>query len=157
MQKDYYKILELNKNATTEEIKRSYRKLALKYHPDKNNGEEIRFKEITEAYEILSDPKKKQAYDNPQPRFNMMSMNMENMNNGVPHNINNILQQMHNMNLNRNFGFQYSFVFNNTDDKKQGNCNVCKGTGSIMKVIQQPGLCIRQTSTCPKCHGSGNN
>ena len=152
MSKDYYKILELNKNATIDEIKKSYRKLALKYHPDKNNGEEKKFKEITEAYETLSDPQKKHAYDNPRPQFNMMHMN-----NGVPHNINNILNQIHNMNLNRNFGFQYSFVYNNTDDKKKGNCDVCKGTGSIMKVIQQPGLCIRQTSTCPKCHGSGNN
>lgn len=156
MQKDYYKILELNKNATTDEIKKSFRKLALKYHPDKNNGEEIKFKEITEAYETLSDPKKKQSYDNPQSLFNMMPMNMTNMNNGVPHNINNILQQMHNMNLNRNFGFQYSFVFNNTADKKQGNCDFCRGTGSITKIIQKPGLSISQKSTCPKCHGCGN-
>ena len=58
---------------------------------------------------------KKHAYDNPRPQFNMMHMN-----NGVPHNINNILNQIHNMNLNRNFGFQYSFVYNNTDDKKKG-------------------------------------
>lgn len=61
---DHYKILELEDNATNEDIKRSYRKLALKYHPDKNNGEDIKFKEINEAYEILSDPVKKRDYDN---------------------------------------------------------------------------------------------
>ena len=151
MSKDYYKILELNKNARIDEIKKSYRKLALKYHPDKNNGEEKKFKELTEAYETLSDPQKKHVYDNPRPQFNMMHTN-----NGMPHNLNNIFRHIHNMNLNRNFGFQYSFVYNNSDEKK-GNCDVCKGMGNIMKVIQQPGLCIKQTSICPKCHGSGNS
>ena len=63
MSKNYYDLLELNKNATTEEIKKGYKKLALKYHPDRNteNKEqnEIKFKEITEAYNVLSDEKKK--------------------------------------------------------------------------------------------------
>ena len=153
---NYYEILGLKENCSQKSIKKRYKKLALKYHPDRG-GDEKKFKEITEAYETLSNPQKKHSYDNPRPRFNMMPMNMANMNNRAPHDINNILNQIHNMNLNRNFGFQYSFVFNNSDNKKQGNCDVCKGTGSIMKVIQQPGLCIRQTSTCPKCHGSGNN
>ena len=62
MSKNYYDLLELNKNATTEEIKKGYKKLALKYHPDRNteNKEqnEIKFKEITEAYNVLSDEKK---------------------------------------------------------------------------------------------------
>lgn len=64
MTKDYYKILGVSKNATTEEIKRAYRKLAHQYHPDKNHdssGE--RFKEINEAYQVLSDPQKKAHYD----------------------------------------------------------------------------------------------
>ena len=68
MAKDYYKILELDKNATYEEIKKSYRKLALKYHPDKNidNKEfcEEKFKDISEAYQILSDPENRYKYDN---------------------------------------------------------------------------------------------
>lgn len=58
---DYYKVLEVNKNATTADIKKAYRKLALKWHPDKNpeNQDEAnrKFKEISEAYEILSDGK----------------------------------------------------------------------------------------------------
>ncbi|CAO3663785.1 unnamed protein product [Umbelopsis ramanniana] len=64
--KDYYKILGLGKDASDSEIKKAYRKLALQYHPDKNAGDEkaeARFKEIGEAYAILSDPQKKQRFD----------------------------------------------------------------------------------------------
>lgn len=63
--KDYYSILELSKGATAEEIKKSYRKLARKYHPDisKEHGTEDKFKEVSEAYEVLSDPKKRTRYD----------------------------------------------------------------------------------------------
>jgi len=65
MGKDYYKILGVSRGATDDEIKKAYRKLALKYHPDKNQspGAEERFKEIGEAYDVLSDGKKKQIYD----------------------------------------------------------------------------------------------
>lgn len=65
MKRDFYEILGLNKNATTSEIKAAYRKLALKYHPDKNKSAdaEEKFKEINEAYEVLSDSEKKSAYD----------------------------------------------------------------------------------------------
>ncbi|XP_026492674.1 dnaJ protein homolog 1 [Vanessa tameamea] len=65
MGKDYYKILGLSKGATDDEIKKAYRKLALKYHPDKNKapGAEERFKEVAEAYEVLSDKKKREIYD----------------------------------------------------------------------------------------------
>ncbi|CAF0716582.1 unnamed protein product [Brachionus calyciflorus] len=65
MGKDYYKALGLSKGASDDDIKKAYRKLALKYHPDKNKepGAEEKFKEVAEAYEILSDPKKKEIYD----------------------------------------------------------------------------------------------
>ena len=65
MGKDYYKILGIAKNASEDDIKKAYRKLALKYHPDKNksSGAEEKFKEIAEAYEVWSDKKKRDIYD----------------------------------------------------------------------------------------------
>ncbi len=65
--KDYYKILGVDRNATLDEIKKAYRKLAQKYHPDRNPGNkeaEEKFKDINEAYEVLSDPDKRSKYDN---------------------------------------------------------------------------------------------
>jgi molecular chaperone DnaJ len=66
MKKDYYKVLGLSRNASEKEIKKAYRKLAMRYHPDKNPddaGAEASFKEAAEAYDVLSDSKKKKNYD----------------------------------------------------------------------------------------------
>lgn len=66
VKKDYYEVLEVDKNASEEDIKRAYRKLAKKYHPDLNQGNkdaETKFKEINEAYEVLSDKEKRAKYD----------------------------------------------------------------------------------------------
>ena len=75
MNKDYYSILGVNKDATPDQLKSAFRKLAIKYHPDKQAGKsdaekkeaEEKFKEINEAYDTLSDPQKRQQYDNPSP------------------------------------------------------------------------------------------
>jgi len=63
MAKDYYKILEVEKGASDQEIKRAFRKLAHKYHPDKSTGDTAKFKEINEAYQVLSNKQKRQQYD----------------------------------------------------------------------------------------------
>lgn len=65
MGKNYYQTLGIQKSATDDEVKKAYRKLALKYHPDKNKaaGAEEKFKEVAEAYEVLSDKSKREIYD----------------------------------------------------------------------------------------------
>ena len=63
--RDYYEVLGIGKDATEADIKKAYRKLAMKYHPDRNQGNEEaaeKFKEVNEAYEILSDSEKKEIY-----------------------------------------------------------------------------------------------
>ena len=71
--RDYYEVLGVGKDASADEIKHAYKKLAIKYHPDKNPGDkaaEEKFKEAAEAYEVLSDPQKRQRYD----QFGMAGM-----------------------------------------------------------------------------------
>ena len=65
MGKDYYKILGISKGASEDDVRKAYRKMALKFHPDKNKsaGAEEKFKEIAEAYEVLSDKRKRDIYD----------------------------------------------------------------------------------------------
>ena len=72
LEKDYYKVLGVSKNAGADEVKKSYRKLARKYHPDANKGDakaEERFKEISEAYNVLSDDKRRKEYDEARSLF----------------------------------------------------------------------------------------
>src|ERR1700686_1242534 len=66
VKRDYYAVLGVTRDCTPEQLKASYRKLAMQYHPDRNNGDkgaEERFKEVGEASSVLSDPKKRQLYD----------------------------------------------------------------------------------------------
>jgi molecular chaperone DnaJ len=61
--RDYYEVLGIGKNASADEIKKAFRRLAVQHHPDKEGGDETKFKEINEAYEVLKDPSKRQRYD----------------------------------------------------------------------------------------------
>lgn len=84
MAKDYYKILNLDKHASQSDIKKSYKKLALKYHPDKNisnkkKNEEI-FKDISEAYQILGDPNNRKKYDSLYNLENIIELTQEDLN-----------------------------------------------------------------------------
>lgn len=61
--RDYYEVLGIGKEASADEIKKAFRRAAIKYHPDKEGGDETKFKEVNEAYEVLKDPSKRQRYD----------------------------------------------------------------------------------------------
>tara|TARA_B100001559_G_scaffold264940_1_gene230930 strand:- start:505 stop:945 length:441 start_codon:yes stop_codon:yes gene_type:complete len=131
--KDYYDILGVNKSSNKEEIKTAYKKLALKYHPDKNidNKEEAekKFKKISEAYEILSDDQKKYNYDNGQ---NIVIHNhnpfdiFENIFKQHHHSFNIDISNLHNMNSN------FSSV--NTSTRIVGNKKITR----IEKTVQTP-------------------
>jgi len=85
---DHYRTLGVSKNATPDDIKKAYRKLASQHHPDKG-GDTATFQKIQGAYETLSDPAKRSEYDNPQPQFNGM-----NFGGGVPPGMEDIFAQM---------------------------------------------------------------
>ena len=75
---DYYQVLGVSENATGDEIKKAFRKLSMKHHPDKG-GSESKFKEINEAYQTLGDPEKREMYKMKQKGFNPFGMNMSGM------------------------------------------------------------------------------
>jgi len=102
MAKDYYDILGISHNATLDEIKKAYRKLALKYHPDRNKSKEAeeKFKEINEAYAVLGDPEKRKQYDMYGPAGFSQRYSEEDIFRGF--NFKDILK---NLGLNLDFGF----------------------------------------------------
>jgi len=162
--RDYYEVLSIARNATDEEVKRAFRKLAFKYHPDRNrdDGAEERFKEVNEAYEVLSDPDKRTAYD----RFGhggtegIFGRGFEGFNFGGFGDIFDAFfggtttanRQAPQQGADLHYRFTITFEESAFGCEKEinilrtENCSLCQGIGC------KPGS---QPSRCPNCNGSG--
>lgn len=155
--KNYYEILGIAKSASKDEVKKAFRKLAGKYHPDKKTGDEAKFKEISEAYSILSDDKKRAEYDtygrsyaggNPQGNAGWGGGFQGGFNGGMEFDINDIFE---------NFGDMFGGGFRQTKRQSRGNDvsvdielsfkEAAFGTERTLKLIK--------TNTCSTCGGTG--
>ena len=172
--RDFYEILGVPKNASEDDIKKAYRKLAMKYHPDRNQGDaakaaEEKFKEIKEAYEILSDASKRAAYDqygHAGVDPNMRGGGAEGFNGGFAEAFGDIFGDMFGQQRGRAGGGRQvyrgsdlSYAMEITlEEAARGkdaqirvpswdNCSTCHGSGA------KPGT---QVKTCSTCHGSGS-
>lgn len=158
-EKDYYKILGVDKNATKDEIKKAYRKLAKEYHPDKNPGNEEKFKEVSEAYEVLSDDKKRAEYDNP-PQYDSWSpFGFSQPQRYVPRgsDIHINLRVPFSALYNKNWEVKvtYNKNYRCTDGKGIEKCPHCGGTGMYRQTFRQGNSMSVYEEPCPHCHGSG--
>ncbi|KAE8633843.1 hypothetical protein XENTR_v10002115 [Xenopus tropicalis] len=179
----YYDTLGVKPNATPDEIKKAYRKLALKYHPDKNPKEGEKFKLISQAYEVLSDPKKRDLYDqggeqaikeggmgggnfsSPMDIFDMFfggggRMNREKRGKNVVHQLAVSLNDLYN-GTSRKLALQKNVICSKCEGYggKKGaveKCTTCKGRGVQVRVQQiGPGMVQQIQSMCSDCHGEG--
>lgn len=183
--KDHYKTLGISKDSSAEEIKKAYRKLAMKYHPDKNPGDsasESKFKEISEAYDVLSDPQKKQQYDNPgMGGFGTWSNNFGGadfssfFNGGFQGFGRRRTSTVKGRNITVFIPLTLEEMMNGCDKKvkvsRYSNCSSCSGTGGkngetlacsncngagvINKVAHYGYGQMIMEETCPQCQGSG--
>lgn len=171
---DYYNILGVSKNASDDEIKRAYKKLALKTHPDKNNGDDTEFKKINLAYETLSDPNKRNEYDNPNPFTSGNPFDQHSPFNHPFFNFHQNHHQQQRQNTNRKLNDHYynckislKDVFFGITKKLRVNrtrvcnsciktCNTCNGSGNITQHLQMGPFTQVVNRSCNICNGSGN-
>ena len=162
-QKDYYNILNIPFNADFEQIKKSYKKLALKFHPDKKNGNVEKFQEIQVAYETLSDDKKRRIYNIKRLEQMHIKSRMKNTNNVKNSHISIVI----------NVDFKDTFTESKKDiiyprkikcDECDGkgapeesfiDCTCCQGKGSIEFSRGNFNISIKSTVKCDYCNGKG--
>jgi molecular chaperone DnaJ len=171
--RDYYDVLGIKKGASSDEIKKSYRKLAKEYHPDKG-GDEQKFKEISEAYETLSDSEKKANYD----RFGHSGPGQQGhpfggfrnpfgggFSNGPEIRVGSDMSLVVKLTLEETFtGLKKSYKYTrkvscNTCSGHGGedvhDCTICGGSGRTMHVFKTPMGIVQQIVTCQACEGLG--
>jgi len=164
MNKDYYNILGVNKSASKDEIKRAFYKLAHKYHPDKKGGNETKFKEVNEAYQVLSDDSKRLKYDQFGSGFEQAGGYSRGQGFGG-FDFSNFSQGFQNGNADFDFG-NLNDIFSDffTGGMGGGRAQSRRGRDisteiqisfydSIFGVNRK--ILITKTSNCPTCHGSG--
>ena len=164
MDKDYYDVLGVQKSASQEEIKKAYRELALKYHPDRNKAPdaEEKFKEINEAYAVLSDPQKRTQYDAYGPDKFGQRYSQEDIFRGF--NFEDIFKDM---GININFGgFESSEIFGNLFGMQQAHARGDIGQNILYRMDlsleeavlgTQKEISIRHVRKCQSCGGSGGD
>lgn len=149
MSQNFYEILGVSKNATANEIKKAYRKMAMKYHPDRNLNDKTaakKFKEVSEAYDILKDTNKRNNYD--QMGHDSFTNNFQNTSNSGSNNFNDV------------FGDIFSDIFgnkHNTNNYQQGHDLQYNLDVSLEEVIHGTNKKIKIPTyiTCRKCFGHG--
>jgi len=182
----YYDLLGVQPDATPDQLKKSYRKLALKYHPDKNPNEGEKFKAISQAYEVLSDAKKRDLYDrggekaikeggvdsghNPMDIFDMFFGGMggggrsrgPSRGKNVVHQLKVSLEDMYNGAV-RKLALQKNIICPKCDGRggKSGavqTCSTCRGTGMQIRIQQLgPGMVQQIQTVCSNCQGQGES
>lgn len=144
--KDYYQILGVSRGASKEEIKKAYRKLAHKYHPDKKDGDEAKFKEVSEAYQALSDDQKRQQYDQFGSAGSGFNFHQGGFEGGFEFN---------------DFGDIFEEMFRggraSTSDINRGEDIEVSVEMSLEDVLQdqEKKFRIKKFVTCSRCHGDG--